>query len=268
MSIVEKVRKKKVLKKRIKKKVVKKTRPVVRENPKVIAPPPSVIGIIDDVIEADKEVVRFFRPSMFHGCPRANVFHHVMAPRHPQRITNRLRRILDNGSAVHEWVQEHYLSRHLKYWFIKEPKVLAKINGAYVRGSCDGVFIRRSDGYRFGIEFKTIGHTYFERLTKPKPEHVLQARIYMRLQKLDYIVIVYWDKDKQFLKEFPVKADDAEWKKITQRVKKFKGYADKYDAAKNDRDRAKALPVYNRKVCDPDFCTYTDYCKKMGAPLP
>lgn len=219
--------------------------------------PPSVVGIIDQyAADMRKPYEGFFRPSMLFSCDRANVFHYQMIRPEPQQHDARLVRILDNGTAVHEVIQDKYLSNNPNYWFVKEPKVVIRINGALVKGSCDGVLIRRSDMYRWGIEIKTIGHEEFMRLVKPKEEHVQQARIYMELQDLPYITIIYWDKDKQHLKEFHVKRDRKEWEEIEERV----GYL--YSFIERDK-----LPKYDKAMCNKSFCRHVKHCRRMGAPV-
>jgi len=215
-------------------------------------PPPSIAALIDDVLERRAQKHHFFRPSMLHGCDRANVFHYRSAPFHPQRQEPRLQRILDNGTAIHEVIQG-YLGDHPEWWFAREARIYEEVAGAWVRGSCDGVLIRRSDGYRVGVEIKTIAHAEFMKLTKPKPVHVMQASIYARLQKLHWIVILYWDKDKQHIKDFPVAYSREHWTATKNRIKYLKAYVDRGD-----------LPAFNPEQCDPTFCQFVDHCAKKG----
>lgn len=214
--------------------------------------PPSLAGIIDDQLERKIQKFHFFRPSMLHGCDRANVFHYRQSPYHPSRQDPRMQRILDNGSAIHEVIQG-YLADHPEWFFAKEARALVEVDGALVRGSCDGVLIRRDDGYRFGIEIKTKAHAAFMKLTKPDPWHVVQASIYARLMGLYWITIIYWDKDKQHLKEFPVEYDASRWKAIRKRVRYLKKFVD-----------SGTLPEFDATTCDPTFCQYVDYCTKKG----
>lgn len=215
--------------------------------------PPSIAGLIDDVLERSVEKKQFFRPSMLHGCDRANVFHYPqMAPFHPQRQSPRMIRVLDNGTAIHEVIQG-YLADHPEWFFAKESRIYKKVSGAWIRGSCDGVLIRRSDGYRVGIEIKTIAHEQFMKLTSPKPWHVKQASVYARLQKLHWIVVVYWDKDKQNIKDFPIEYDPKAWQETKERVRYLKRFVDEGE-----------LPEFDAKQCDPTFCQYVDHCKKKG----
>lgn len=221
--------------------------------------PPSLIAILEHRAAEDMQPWQgWFRPSMLFGCDRENVFHYQGVRKSPRRIDPKLRRVLDNGTAIHELIQNEYLPYHPDYWFVKEPKVQRRFGGFLVKGSCDGVVIRRKDMFRFGIEIKTIVHSEFMRLAKPKPEHVFQASLYMHLQKLPWIVILYWDKDKHLLKEFPVKADESVAEEAAERVEYLGQFVDHPDGK---------LPRYNKAMCNKTFCHFVDHCRKKGAPV-
>lgn len=217
--------------------------------------PPSIVDLIDDVCDSRGETFHFFRPSMLHGCDRANVFHYRVAPYRTPKHAPRMLRILDNGTAIHNVVQD-YLGDSHEWWFVKEARVYKKVAGAWVRGSCDGVLIRRKDLYRVGVEIKTINHDEWTKLTKPKPGHVLQASIYAKLQNLKWIVILYWDKSTQNLKEFVVRFNRKRWKDIKKRVRQLKKYVD-----------SKRIPKYDPLTCEPSFCGFVSFCRKKGAPV-
>ena len=217
--------------------------------------PPSIIGLMDEVLVRRTHALNFFRPSMLFGCSRANYFHYVRAPFHPSRQAPRMLRILDVGSAYHEVLQKHLGDLH-EWWFAPESRIYVQVEGAWIRGSCDGVLIRRSDMYRVGIELKSINHNEFLKLTKPKEGHVFQASLYAKLQGLKWIVVVYIDKNTQNLKEFPVKFNGKNWKESKERIRKLKMYVDE-----------KRIPKFDPSTCDVTFCGSVDHCRKKGAPV-
>lgn len=225
--------------------------------------PPSICDIVDESIRLQQQHPRFFRPSMLGGCDRQNVFHYAQAPWEPQPQDLRMQKILDNGTGVHEVVQDFYFAKHPDYWFCKEPKVYREVGGTLIRGSCDGVFIRRRDGYRFGVEIKTIAHDSFMRLATPLEKHVFQASIYMVLQDLRWIVVYYWDKDKQNHRDYPVRFNPAHWRKTVKRVQSLRRMADRFIESPD----MKHLPRYVPSSCQTGFCNYVGYCRKMGAPV-
>lgn len=218
-------------------------------------PPPSLIGLIEEVLEAKTKNPNYFRPSMLAGCDRANVFHYTQAPHHPPRMNGRMQRILDNGEAVHKVVQG-YLADHREWFFAPETRVFVQVAGMLVRGSCDGVLIRRSDGYRFGIEIKTINSSGFSGLRGPLEKHVFQASIYARLMGLDWIKVLYWDKDKQGMKEYDVAVSQARYETMVKRVVHLKQFV-----------TAGTLPPYDARTCDTEFCHSVDECRRRGAPV-
>lgn len=217
--------------------------------------PPSTIDLIEQVLDGKRDHPRFFRPSMLFGCDRQNYFHYTHAPWHPSQLNNRLMKILDNGTAVHG-VLQRYIADHPEIWFAPEARIHKVVEGALIRGSCDGIVIRRSDGYRWGIEIKTINHNDFMKLTKPKPEHVLQASLYAVMHKVHWITILYWSKDKNTLREFPVEFDASRWKETKRRIKRLKTYVD-----------AREIPEYDKRTCNLEFCSYVEWCRKKGAPI-
>ena len=218
--------------------------------------PPSLSGIIDEVIARKKEKLHYFRPSMLHGCDRQNVFHYVHAPRESKNCNNRLVRILDTGTAIHRLLQGDYLADTLEYWFAPEVCIYKKINGAWVKGSSDGTMIRRSDLYRFGIEIKTINTDEFKKLQGPKPDHVKQASLYAKCQGLYWISILYFDKNNQNLKDFAVPYNEAHWLEMKERIGDLYGFVSR-----------KELPAFNPATCDTTFCEYVTHCGKKGAPV-
>ena len=213
---------------------------------------PSVDGLINEVLELRTMKRDFFRPSMLYGCDRANYFHYTCAPSHPSRPTPKLSKILDNGTAVHEVVQG-YLRDHPEWWFAAESRVNAQIEGLNLRGSCDGVLIRRSDLYRFSVEIKTISTNQFIKLTKAKPGHVSQALTYASQHGLDATKIVYWDKNTHDIKEYDHFVTPAVKRGLKERVRHLKVYVEKGK-----------LPEFDFDQCSPELCTYYDLCRSKG----
>lgn len=219
--------------------------------------PPSLVEIVESYAARQRTArTGFFRPSMLFGCDRANVFHYQMVREEEQKHDGRMVRILDTGSALHELIQDKYLSSHPDYWFVKEPKVDLVIHGARVKGSCDGVMIHRRSMYKWGIEIKTINHEEFMRLVKPKDEHVFQANIYMTLQQLKYMTIFYWDKGASHIKEFHVRRSKTLREELQERLEYLMEYVE-----------GDELPEYDKGTCNKSFCRYVRHCRKMGAPV-
>jgi hypothetical protein len=220
--------------------------------------PPSVVDIIEQVHDASKEMVPGFHPSAISGCKRANLFDYRFTPREPKQQDNRTLRILDNGHGVHRRIVGDrrdlgYLSQHPEIWFVPEPPILVDVGGVNVKGHSDGVLIRKADMYRWGVELKSKNHDGFMKLTKPDPAHVVQASLYAVLGGLWWITILYEDKDKQHLREFPVQFDVTAWRETKALLKELKGYVDSGE-----------LPPFDADECDPSWCSFVTKCKKRG----
>ena len=217
--------------------------------------PPSVVRIITEAIVAQELTPRdnWFRPSMLFGCDRNNLYHYNNQSPDPPMMGIRLHLVCENGDHVHQIVQ-HYLGEHYKVWFAHESRVRLRILGGQIKGSCDGVLVLRKSGYRWGIEIKSINHDEFMMLAKPKRDHVEQAMVYGYIQNLDWMTILYWDKDKQFLKEFHVKVRKKRARaKLEARMQHLMGYV-----------KSDTLPPFKKSTCNRTFCRYVRQCKRDG----
>ena len=226
-------------------------------------PPPSVTRIIHEVLDQNRENRQFFRPSGFGGCPRSQVFQYLQVPpTNPPQLENNLQMILGTGTHLHEMLQG-YLALHPGIFYA--PEVPIWIPELDIKGSCDGILTNRTPNeagslYRWGVEFKTIGSKGFETLTKPKPEHVIQASIYARLAGVYWISIVYFCKDNAAMKEYPVHYDPETWEGIVAKVRELQGHV-----------RRGTLPVYTPKVCQNaiNFCQHVAHCHQIeGKEIP
>ncbi len=112
-------------------------------------------------------------PSGIGGCMRASYYNRCFAKKTNANDDPRSLRILNNGTFVHERLQG----------YLKEAGVLLLdeapvFNVEYeVMGNTDGLL---KDGDRLSIlEIKSINSNGFNALTDAKPEHKLQASLYM-----------------------------------------------------------------------------------------
>lgn len=217
--------------------------------------PPSIIQLVDWVLEQRKRTFNFFRPSMIAKCERANVFHYRRATQSPGQQDPRLHRILDTGTALHSVFQGYLADLH-DWWFVPEARVYEDVDGSFVRGSCDGVLIHRKTRWAMALELKTIKSSVFKTLTKAQPDHVKQALIYAHLQKLPGTMIVYWDKDTSNLKEYWYPVDEKQWAGQKAHLTHLKIYVDN-----------NTFPAYDPSTCDIGFCNFVEVCRKRGAPV-
>jgi hypothetical protein len=222
------------------------------------AHPPRVTTLMEDVIQGRQSEPPFFRPSSFGGCKRAQIFSYLRAPAEPQRHETKMALILDTGTALHGQLQG-YLAEHPGVFFA--PEVPIWIPELEIKGHCDGILMLRKPDqngrlYRWGVEFKTIGEDGFDEKygPLPKPDHVVQASIYARLSGVWWISIVYYNKNRSLMKEFPVHYDPQVWDGVVSRVAEMKGHVNR-----------KTLPVYDAQECKDHmtFCRHVTHCHEL-----
>jgi hypothetical protein len=273
---------------------------------KKIPSPPSIIGLIEQVLDSAKVRHKFFRPSGLFGCDRANVFHACDAPANLPDIGNQLQRILDEGTAIHKVVQ-NYLADHPGIYFAPESRVHHEVpGGGLIRGSCDGVLIRRGDGYRWGLELKTINDDGFRNITeRPLPP---MNEINTLDDTIEKAPDGFWISSRGNRVDGPHKSNSAAenrlrglrtfqkhafqacvygllhklgwvtivyWNKNNQKLAEYPvEVAGEMENAVNRRvihlqqyvDQNK-LPAYDQDTCDTSFCRYVVYCRAKGAPV-
>lgn len=74
--------------------------------------------------------------------------------------------------------------------------------------------------YDVGIvhEYKTINSKNFAKLTRPKPEHKMQATIYSACLNRPVVVYLYFSKDDSNLADFPVEFDAQVWANVSGKI--------------------------------------------------
>lgn len=118
-------------------------------------------------------------PSGVSSCPRS-LFYTRTGEKHDGAIDPRTRRIFDNGHHVHARLQGYLLEEGVL--LMDECPVWN--TDLRILGHCDGIL--RINKFTLGIlEIKSINSNAFSHLTGAKPEHQMQAQVYMYcLEKL------------------------------------------------------------------------------------
>ena len=92
------------------------------------------------------------------------------------------------------------------------------------RTSLEVAFPQADITYRVGLvhEYKTINTNGFEKLTRPKPEHQMQALIYAAALNRPVVVYLYFNKNDSNIVDFPIAFDNAKWANIEARIRLLK----------------------------------------------
>lgn len=186
---------------------------------------PSLIQPILDkhflALKEEREPDGFFHPSSLTGCARQAVYERTGTPKTDATDVRNVR-IMARGTEMHEAIQSILLQEFPGFL----PEVA--VEHPLVRGSCDGL-LPIGDGLELQ-EFKSISPMAKKfKGSLPKPEHVMQARIYAwGLKGMGYLIdgirISYFDRDDWSVQEYEVQpwtdeeelafenqVDDLEW---------------------------------------------------------
>jgi hypothetical protein len=179
---------------------------------------------IDDVLVARNEVgrpaKRKWRGSLLGGCIRAHWYSANKVPM-SEPFDGGTLRIFAMGHAVSAFLEEALREAYGDKIQFEVPVVSEKDNFS---GNIDGLITL--DDRRIVLEFKSIKHNGFIRLSDAKPEHKVQASAYARFyadslseSERDAVNIetwvVYVSKDAYEIKEFEV---EVVWENRAQRV--------------------------------------------------
>lgn len=185
------------------------------------------------------------------------------------RKHSKWRKRFEHGTAIHEMIQKNFeqmadLSDGMLK-FENEVKinpgtsVLAHRYNIY--SHCDGVFTFYKKGDngskvpfgKLALEIKSASPSDYEKITKPKTEHVEQGHVYMACLDVPAIYYMYFNKGNENIKpsngKFIVTFNRPLWCKLE---KKFDGW---YDLIEGGRKPDKTESI----VCE--FCPYSWTCK-------
>lgn len=228
--------------------------------PKIEAPkksaqldePPSVVAELQQCILDDQKMLEtpFFRPSGIGGCMREGYYTYLKARKDAQHLEPRVQLIFDMGSAIHEVVQKWFSRSHR---FFVAPEVHVWIPKLEVFGHVDIVLIQRESLYRFMVEVKSINNDGFNRIAKPKQDHVDQANLYAGLLGFPWFTILYFNKDNQATREFKCRFNKNNFNESLEWCGEIKRHFLK-----------KTVPPYDARACDEQKCAFVSLCKKAG----
>jgi CRISPR/Cas system-associated exonuclease Cas4 (RecB family) len=142
----------------------------------------------------------------------------------------------DIGHAVHHMLQTYGMKGAWGAMYTPESRINSTTSmlagELFVVGSADAENILIIDDipnspiYELGIihEYKTIKQENFQKLTKPKPEHLRQATIYGRLLDRPVVVYLYVNKNDSNMSDYPVQYDPGMWQPLEEKARLLLGY--------------------------------------------
>jgi CRISPR/Cas system-associated exonuclease Cas4 (RecB family) len=159
-----------------------------------------------------------FHPSALGDCERKLFFAFKKTePRH--NIPPALRSTFDHGTAVHSWIQDKLVKSLRPIADKVSVECEVSINATQwaidhnLAGSADALITiidgggKVRDNTKIVYELKTSGSTTWNSLRSPLPKHLIQANCYAACLDAEYVLIDYFNKDKDTHKRFLLEAD-------------------------------------------------------------
>ncbi len=182
-------------------------------------------------VETPPEPDGLWHPSSISSlCDRKSLYEIRGTPKEP--LTARTKRIFRVGHLLHEFVQSAIAADPSVIAFWSEVPIDAP--DLRITGHADGL-IEFDDSYEV-LEFKTIKSTAFKYGDLPKPDHISQVSLYMKVlreygtvlpngtridplgDKLRRARIIYVSKDDLLIGEYPIFWTDARNREIEDKL--------------------------------------------------
>ena len=202
-----------------------------------------------------------FHPSAVGMCARRNVYEFNAAPAIPTIDPDDLE-IFDMGHAVHDIVQGKMAKlgtagSDIEYEFAAEVPYDEETDRLYkeygIGGTCDGVariWLPGAWEQRGIVEIKSMKDTLFEKLRKPKEDHLMQTHLYAYRFNCPVMWIWYYNKNTSRRRVFPMVFDMDIFEEALRRFNDMRLHVD-----------AGTLPERDESWWMCPRCAYRDICK-------
>jgi CRISPR/Cas system-associated exonuclease Cas4 (RecB family) len=178
-------------------------------------------------------------------CPRQVFFKFKNAPR--KEMEANILRLFDHGDHMHKLIMKPLLSTRDIHVVASEVNIAPQ---ELVSGRADAIV---SDGKNlYVLDIKSMNSMIFRKLCEPKQENVEQLQLYLHYFKIPRGILLYVDKDKLDLKEFPVSYNQAQAEGLLKQLTVLKKQIDSNTVPSR-------LPDYpNGWQCN--YCQFREIC--------
>lgn len=183
-------------------------------------------------------------------CPRQIFFKFKNAPR--KEMEAHILRLFDHGDSIHKLIMKPLLATRDIHIVASEVNIPPQ---ELVSGRADAII---SDGKQlYVLDIKSMNSMIFRGLLQPKQENVEQLQLYLHYFKIPRGILLYVDKDKLELKEFPVSYNKIQAETL---LKQLAGLKKQIDC----NTIPARIPSYpDNWQCQ--YCQYREVCN-LGAP--
>lgn len=172
-----------------------------------------------------------FHPSQIDSPCMLKLYNDIVGIAGQRKVDSRLQLIFDLGHAVHHMFQAYGANGAWGPDYVAEAPInedtCELAEELMVEGHADADTVLLVDipdspvAYEVGIvhEYKTINSKNFAKLTRPKPEHQMQALIYSACLNRPVVVYLYMSKDDSNLMDFPVEFKPEVWATVGGKIR-------------------------------------------------
>lgn len=192
----------------------------------------------------------YFHPSQIGACMRKLVFHELKAPCDEATEGEAL---LKNHLTFEIGTYFHVMFQNLceRAGLLTRREIAIMDKKLRIVGHCDAEFFIPNKTYTG--ELKTINSRQFTALTEPHEAHRQQVTAYMKACGREDALIIYFDKDRSAVKEFPFRFSEKFWlTKVKFRIDLF------FDSVKNRKLPPREGESPYKYPCM--FCPYARIC--------
>lgn len=170
-------------------------------------------------------------PSQIGWACMLKIYNDLVGIQGKEKVDPRLQLIFDLGHAVHHMFQSYGLQGAWGPIYEAEKPVSGDFqelaDELMIEGHADAENILLVDvpdspyAYEVGIvhEYKTIKSENFNKLSRPKPDHLAQAMLYSACLNRPITVYLYFSKNDSNLADFPVEFRPEIWNNVSGKVK-------------------------------------------------
>lgn len=169
-----------------------------------------------------------------HPC-LLKVYNEMLGKEGKEKIDTRTMLIFELGHAIHDMLQRYGLQGAWGPEYTKEVRLSKELqelsDTLMLEGHADAENILVIDDipnspytYEVGLvhEYKSINSNGFEKLTRPKPEHKVQAMVYAASLNRPIVVYLYLNKNDCTMADFPVAFEPELWAVIEGKARLLK----------------------------------------------
>lgn len=162
------------------------------------------------------------------------IYNEMIGVEAQEKIEARTMLIFDMGHQIHDMLQTYGRQGAWGPIYSKEVRLTASLQELseelMLEGHADAENVLTIDMqdspviYEVGIvhEYKSINTNGFEKLTRPKPEHKMQAMIYSAALNRPVVVYMYLNKNDANIADFPVAFEPDLWVNVEGKIRLLK----------------------------------------------